>query len=268
MLALSGGCGRSGETSRAPVPPAATGTESTGHQQRADDRAPREPLLIAAASDLQAALPKLADRFGAQTGAATSLTYGASGQLAQQIRGGVPFDVFMSANQAFVRELALDGLNLTDSVHPYARGSLALAVFREKAGQVRALGDLTKSVVTKIALANPAVAPYGLAAKQALRRAGLWEKVEPKIVIAVTVRQALVYVQNGNAEAGLIGRAIANVPEIQAFDVDTSLYDPIVEQLGILASSRRVPDARRFIEFVMGAEAEAVLREFGFKPGG
>ena len=84
------------------------------------------------------------------------------------------------------------------------------------ARQVQSLDDLTRPEVKKIALANPAIAPYGKAGKQALERAGLWDQLQPKIVIAESVRQALLYAQKGDAEAALVGRAIANVPEVRA----------------------------------------------------
>jgi len=230
--------------------------------------ADRDPLRIAAASDLQAVLPKLADRFQARTGLPTILIFGASGQLAQQIKGGAPFDVFLAANRAFVRDLVNGGLIGADSARPYARGSLVLAVYRSLAADVQTLKDLERPAVKKVALANPAFAPYGKAAKEALERAGTWEKLKPKIVISESVRQALVYAQRGDAEAALVGRAISHVPEIRAFEIDPKLYDPIIQELGILTASKRPTDARQFIDFVLGAEGQGILREFGFAPPG
>jgi len=222
------------------------------------------PLRIAAASDLQAALPKLADRFQAKTGIAVVLTFGASGQLSEQIKGGAPFDVFLAANQSFVRDLAGLGLIKPGSVHPYARGSLVLAVYHELGGKVHSLNDLTNPEVKKIALANPATAPYGKAGKQALERLGLWSALEPKIVVAESVRQALIYAQEGNAEAALVGRAIAGVPEIRVVDVDPQLYDPIIQALGVVAASARSADAEQFAQFVLDEEGQGMLKEFGF----
>ena len=150
-----------------------------------------------------------------------------------------PIDVFLSANEAFVRDLASEGLIRPESVHAYARGSLVLAVYRDLGDKVGSLADLTKPEVKKIALANPVTAPYGKAGKQALERAGLWTKLEPKIVFAESVRQALLYAQKGDAEAALVGRAIASVPEIRPVEVDPALYDPIVQALGVVAASGR-----------------------------
>jgi molybdate transport system substrate-binding protein len=224
------------------------------------------PLRIAAASDLQAALPKLADQFQASTGIAVAITFGASGQLAEQIKQGAPFDVVLSANESFVGDLARGGFVTPGSVKPYARGSLVLAVFRGQPLAVTQLGDLASPEIKRIALANPATAPYGKAGKQALERAGLWDKLESKIVLAESVRQALLYAQKGDAEAALVGRAIAGVPEVRTVEIDPRLYDPIIQALGVVTASQRTADAERFAQFVLGVEGQTVLKEFGFSP--
>jgi len=264
VLLLAVGCGGRVQPSDAREANRAPSAHWAPDRAGVNDSADVEPLRIAAASDLQAVLPLLADRFRTRTGLAASLIFGASGQLAQQIKGGAPFDVFLAANRAFVRELVDGGLIAADSAHPYARGSLVLAVYRGLGTDVRNLKDLAQPAVKKVALANPAFAPYGKAAKQALERAGMWKQLQPKIVISETVRQALVYAQRGDAEAALIGRAISQVPEIQALVIDQELYDPIIQELGILTASKRPQDARRFTDFVLGEEGQAILREFGF----
>jgi molybdate transport system substrate-binding protein len=222
---------------------------------------------MAAASDLQVVLPTLLDRFQARTGIPTSPpVFQASGQLAVQIAQGAPFDVFLAANEAFVRDLADGGLVRPESVHPYARGSLVLAVYHEFGDQVRTLDDLAGPGVRKIALANPATAPYGKAGQQALEHAGLWTRLQSKIVLAESVRQALLYAQKGDAEAALVGRAIAAVPGIRVVEVDPGLYDPIVQALGIIATTPHPADAEAFVQFILGAEGQAILKDFGFKP--
>jgi molybdate transport system substrate-binding protein len=223
-------------------------------------------LRIAAASDLQAALPKLGDAFQARSGIVIAPSFLSSGVLAQQIKQGAPYDVFLAANESFVRDLARGGFIRPESVHAYARGSLVLAVYGEMGGQIGSLGDLTRPEVKKIALADPETAPYGRAGKQALERARLWEKLQPKIVVAESVRQALLYAQKGNAEAALIGRAIAGIPEIRTVEIDPGLYDPIVQALGIVADSSRRADAEAFVKFVLDNEGQAILKEFGFQP--
>ena len=223
----------------------------------------RARLRIAAASDLRNAFPKLAERFEQKTGIKVTPTFGASGQLAAQITQGAPFDLFLAANQAFVDDLATKGLIEPDSVRPYARGSLVLAVYRDFADRVRSLEDLTKPIVKKIALANPDTAPYGKAGKQALERAGLLKQLEPKIVLAESVGQALIYAQKGDAEAALIGRAIASASEIRVVEINADLYSPIIQALGIVSSSKRTAEARTFAEFVLGEDGQRILAEYG-----
>ena len=170
-------------------------------------------------------------------------TFLSSGVLAQQIKQGAPYDVFMAANEAFVRDLAGGGFVRPDSVQAYARGSLVLAVHGDLGDRIRSLADLARPEVKKIALANPEAAPYGKAGKQALERAGLWQSLQPRIVMAESVRQALLYAQKGDAEAGLVGRAIAECPRGPVDRDRSGLYDPIVQAMGIVADSSRQTDA-------------------------
>jgi molybdate transport system substrate-binding protein len=254
MLLWVAGCGRSGGSGPGPERDGTSGAGSA------------EPLRIAAASDLQIAFFQLGNRFRARTGIATTPTFLSSGQLAQQIEQGAPYDMFLAANESFVRDLTERGLIRPGSIHPYARGSLVLAVYGELGEKVRSLADLTRSEVRKIALANPATAPYGKAGKQALERAGLYGLLEPKIVLAESVRQALLYAEKGDAEAALVSRAIAAVPGVRAIEVDPKLYDPIVQALGIVAATRRTADAESFVQFILGEEGQGILKMYEFQP--
>jgi molybdate transport system substrate-binding protein len=223
-----------------------------------------QPLRIAAASDLQRVLPRLAQRFSERTQTTTTLTFDASGRLAEQIKAGAPFDVFLAANVKFVRDLADAGLVAPVSVQPFARGSLVLCLHRSVPELVRALEDLNKSEIKKLAIANPDYAPYGAAAQQALERAGLWQSLEPKIVRAESVRQALIYAQNGDAEAALVSRALADVPGVRILEVDPARYDPLIQALGIVAATSQRAKAEAFTEFVLGEEGQEILRGSGF----
>jgi molybdate transport system substrate-binding protein len=235
-----------------------TGCPGTTHETEQ-----KVELRIAAASDLRYALPKLADRFEQKTGIKVTPTFGASGQLAAQIKQGAPFDLFLAANEAFVNDLAKEGLIKPDSVRRYARGSLVLAVHQASGAFIQSLADLKKPAIKRIALANPETAPYGKAGKQALERAGLFKELEPKIVLAESVGQALIYAQKGDAEAALIGRAIARSPEIRVVPIDAGLYDPIIQALGIVSASKRIAPAESFAGFVLGQEGQGILSEFG-----
>jgi molybdate transport system substrate-binding protein len=228
---------------------------------------PASPALsVAAASDLQGVLPALTDRFSASTGVKVTPIVGASGQLAQQIRQGAPFDIFLSANMAFVRDLVGEGLIEPDSVRPYALGRLVLVVNRASGLTVDGFAALAGPEVKRVAIANPEIAPYGRAAKQALEKAGLWEGLKAKVVRAETVRQALQYVQSGDAEAGLVAHSVAGVSEVRQSEIDPTLYEPILQGLGVVARSAHGDSARAFARFVLGRDGQKILASYGFDP--
>lgn len=232
------------------------------------DRQPGEPepLRVAVASDLQAALPALASGFKQVGGIEVVFTVGSSGNLARQVRQGAPFDLFLAANRQFVADLAKDGTIRPDSLHDYGRGSLVLAVHQPSGALVQTLADLARPEIKRVALANPAFAPYGAAGKQALERAGLWEAVEPKIARAESVRQALQFVQSGNAEAGLVGLAIAKEGGVRVIAIDPTLYDPIIQGVGVVARTRQPGEAERFLRFLIGEAGQRILIGHGFAP--
>jgi len=224
-----------------------------------------EPLRIAAATDLQRVLPDLVEGFKAND-AEVVVTFGASGQLAEQIRKGAPFDVFLSANMKFAADLETEGVIEAGSVRPYARGSLVLAVHEAASGGVHGVADLAKPEIRKIAIANPKFAPYGAAASQALDRAGLAEKLAPKLVLAESVRQAFIYVEQGDAEAALVSRSLIQAGgSLRVIEVDPGLYDPLIQGLGVVSRSDKLDRARRFVDFVVGEAGRAILGAHGFK---
>ena len=223
-----------------------------------------EPLRIAAASDLQAVMPILASRFKGDTGIEVEASFGASGRFAAQIKQGAPFDLFLAANRAFVDDLAKAGAIRLDSVKPYARGSLVLVINKLFDPGIKGPEDVAGDKVKSIAIGNPETAPYGAAATQWLERAGLWAQVQPKIVQAESVRQALEFVESGNAEVGFVGKAIADVKGVRSIPLNPDGYDPIVQAMGIIKDSKRGEDAGRFAAFVLGETGQGILKDFGF----
>src|SRR5260370_29703777 len=161
---------------------------------------PKE-LLIAAAADLIAVQRPLEDAWLQQSDLRLRFTFGASGMLAQQIAAGAPYDLFLSADEARVKELAASGALIKDSVVRYAYGRLALW---SKGGRAGSLSDLLSAAILHIAIANATHAPYGAAARQALEKSGLWTQLAAKIVYGESVRQAMQYVESGNVEAAIV----------------------------------------------------------------
>jgi len=223
-----------------------------------------EPLLVAAAADLQFAFSEIGDRFHTQTGHVVRFSFGSTGLLTQQIENGAPFDVVAAANTSYIDRLREKGLIIPNSQRLYAQGRLVLVVNRKAGVSVTTLADLQTPAVQKIAIANPAHAPYGLAAQQALRSADLWEALQPKIVFGENVRQTLQFVQTGDAQAGIVSLSIANVPEVTYTAIDTSLHEPIDQAMAILKRTKQEGVARQFIAFVNGPEGRPIMKKYGF----
>ncbi len=237
-------------------------------QARPGTVAQPEPLLVAAAASLEGAFNEIGDAFEAETGQPVTFVFGASGNLATQIENGAPFDVFAAANVEFVERLADGGLILPDTQAVYAQGRLALAVNRAAGVTATNLEDLLDPAITRVAIANPQLAPYGLAAQQALHSRGLWESLELKIVYGENVRQALQYVQTGDAQAGLVALSIVSVPEVSYTMIDAALHDSLDQALVVIAGRPHEETARAFAAFVLGSGGREILGRHGFTPPG
>ena len=221
-------------------------------------------ITVAAAADLQFAFTDIAALYEQQTGRKVTLVFGSTGQLVQQIENGAPFDLIAAANTDYIDRLVNQNLADPDSAAFYARGRIVLAVNRKSNLQAVTLRDLLSEDIQHISIANPEHAPYGLAAKQALESLGLWEQLQPKLVYAENVRQALQYVQTGDAEVGIISLSVANVPEITWTLIDESLHAPLDQALAILTASKQPELARDFIAFINGEQGRPIMRQYGF----
>jgi molybdate transport system substrate-binding protein len=221
-------------------------------------------LTVAAAADLQFAFTDIGKLFEQQTGNRVTFVFGSTGQLAQQIENGAPYDMLAAANVSYVDDLAAKGLALKDSVALYARGRIVIAVNKQSGVAATKLEDLLANNITHIAIANPAHAPYGMAAMQALQSAGLWDKLQPRLVYGENVRQALQYVQSGEAEAGIVALSVANVPEITWTLLDDALHKPLDQALAVMTSSKHPDLAKQFIAFVGSAQGHPIMRQYGF----
>jgi molybdate transport system substrate-binding protein len=221
-------------------------------------------LTVAAAADLQFAFTDLASLYEKQTGHKVTLVFGSTGQLSQQIENGAPYDLIAAANIDYIHQLAAKKLVLEDSIALYARGRIVLASNRQAGIPLTDLKDLLNPQIRHIAMANPEHAPYGAAARQALEAAGLWDALEPKLVFGENVRQALQYVQTGDAEAGIVALSVAGVPEISWTLIDDSLHQPLDQALAIVASSPHPDLAAQFARFITSESGRAVMRGYGF----
>ena len=233
-------------------------------------RSAAEPLKVAAAADLALAFREMGDVFEKRTGQKVVLSFGATGLLEKQIAEGAPFDVFAAGDVSFVDDAIGAGACVASSKALYAKGRIVL-VTRSDANPVRTLADLADGRITKIAIANPAHAPYGKAAKQAMERAGVWEGVRGKLVFGENVQQTLEFVRSGNASAGIVARSLvsagAGSEETTWSEVPPSLYDPIVQAMVVCTHGKAgVPAALEFAAFVRSSDGRGVLDRYGFLP--
>lgn len=214
-------------------------------------------LIVAAASDLAPLTAPLEKAF---TAAHLKFSLASSGSLAHQVENGAPFDVFLSANDQYVKDLAQKGKLEPSTVAVYATGRLALW---SKDGRVKSLDDLKKKSVIHLAIANPEHAPYGVAAKHLLENRGLWAGLQPKIVLGENVSQALQFAESGNADAVITSWTLLKGRGILLPD---SWYPPIRQAGGVLKSSANQPLAHDFLKFLMSAAGQNILQSGGLFP--
>src|SRR3972149_7112580 len=149
----------------------------------------QDVLTVAPASDLSFALNEISGLFEEETGVKVVVSLGSSGLLTRQIQAGAPFDLFFAANLRFIEELISGGHIIPDSVELYARGRIGLAVNKSSGLRAGGLEDLLAPEIKRVAIANPAHAPYGTAAMEALKGTGVWDGIKYKLVYGENVRQ-------------------------------------------------------------------------------
>ncbi|MGI8959405.1 MAG: molybdate ABC transporter substrate-binding protein [Bryobacteraceae bacterium] len=216
-------------------------------------------LTVAAAADLSTLQPQLAQQFEKTNPIRVRFVTGASAILSQQIENGAPYDVFLSANAQFVDLLSSFGKLRPDSVTAYAIGRVGVLW---KDGNQHRISDLTENWVRFVALPNPKLAPYGAAAQEALEHAGLWKQVQPKVIYGENVRQALQLFESGNADAALTAAALLQGRNANLLPADW--HRPIVQKAGIVAGTKNLEAARKFLDFLTSKAGQDVFAAFGF----
>lgn len=227
-------------------------------------------LSVAAASDLKFAVEEIAKEYANSTGKTVKLTFGSSGNFLRQIQQGAPFDMFMSADEAFVDKLAAEGLT-ADQGALYAVGRIVL--FTPKGSAVKVddrMVDLAAALrdgrLKKFAIANPEHAPYGRAAQEALTTVGLWQGIQPFLVLGENVSQAAQFAASGSSQGGIFALSLAKSPAFS--DAGTfvvlpaELHKPLRQKMVVLKKSDA--SARAFYEYMQQPAARAVFKRYGF----
>ncbi|WP_163574281.1 molybdate ABC transporter substrate-binding protein [Halomonas faecis] len=232
---------------------------------------------VAAASDLQFALTEAAERFMAETHREVSLNFGSSGNFRRQIAQGAPFELYLSADEAYVLALHEEGRTVDTGV-VYAQGRLA---WLQRAGRGALPGEdeplaaVRKAIDAhaaeegrlRIALANPEHAPYGVAARQALEHAGLWKTSAPLRVLGENVSQATQFALSDDARGGLVAYSLALAPTVAARSehvlIPASWHAPLMQRMALIEGAGET--ARAFYEWLQQDEAREILADYGFR---
>lgn len=218
-----------------------------------------QDLLVAAASDLAPAVQEITEQVQKNQNLTIRISVGSSGQLARQIQQGAPFQLFLSADEKFVKQVVDSGQGDAATVQVYAIGRLALW---SKSGTIQRLEDLARPEVRRIAMANPQHAPYGRLAKEALERAGLWATVQPKLVLAETVRQTMQFAGSGNVDAALTSWTLVHGQG------GVMLPDKLRQTGVVIRNNGRTAEAKAVLDFLRGPAGEGILVRHGLLPAG
>jgi molybdate transport system substrate-binding protein len=230
---------------------------------------PPPTVRVAAAADLKFALDDIAARLaGRDPAIRVEPSYGSSGTMHAQLRQRAPYDVFLSADVEYPRDLVSRGSGAAEDLFTYAVGHLVVWVPASSRLPVEREGLRALAGAARVAIANPRFAPYGRAAEAALRSAGVWDGLHGRIVLGENVAQAAQFAQSGAADAALIGKALAVAPALRRagrwWDVPQHAY-PSLRQGGLImpwAASRAA--ALQFRDYLLSAEGRAVLASYGF----
>lgn len=227
-----------------------------------------EEAVVAVAANFSEVAERLAKDFEQASGHKLTFVAGSTGKLYAQIANGAPFDAFLSADQETPARLEKEGLAVAGSRFTYATGRLTL--WSSEPGRVGSDGAATlkEGKFRRLAIANPELAPYGAAAKEALEKLGLWARFKDRIVMGETIGQAHAMVASGNAELGFVALSSVLSPRNETkgsrWDIPSNLYAPLQQDAVLLARAAGNPAARGFLEFLRSAKAKALIESYGY----
>ncbi|MFZ5522378.1 MAG: molybdate ABC transporter substrate-binding protein [Pseudomonadota bacterium] len=226
-----------------------------------------DTVHVAVAANFAAPLQQIAAAFNKATGHELVIVSGATGKFAAQIGNGAPFQVLLAADDGTPKKLEDAGHVVPGSRFTYATGRLVL--YSAQPGRVDDRGAVLKSGhFTRLAIANPRVAPYGVAAMETLQALGLRPAVDAKLVMGESIAQAFQFVATGNAELGLVALSQVAVPGQPApgswWRVPEQLYTPIRQDAALLKPGAASAAARALLDYLRSEPARAVIRAWGY----
>jgi molybdate transport system substrate-binding protein len=220
-------------------------------------------VVIAAASDLRVAFTDLGSQFEDATGIAVTFTFGSSGQLKEQVINGAPFDVFASANEQFALDVVEADKGWPETVQSYARGRIVM-VARPGFDVPLSLVDLVGQDFVRIAIAHPAHAPYGIAAREALESVGVYEDVKSRLVLGENVSDTLRLVESGNVDVAIVALSLVVVGDAPYELIPENLHTPLKQSIVVTKTGDNEKSAREFVEFLFSQSGRTVMESYGF----
>lgn len=226
-----------------------------------------DTVSVAVAANFTAPMQKIAAEFAKDTGHKAELSFGATGKFYAQISNGAPFGVLLAADDTTPAKIASEGKGVADSRFTYAVGKLVL--WSKQDGYVDAQGAVLKTgKFQHVAIANPKLAPYGLAAEQTLTQLGLLEQIKPKFVQGENIGQTYQFAATGNAELGFV--ALSQVMEDgkiksgSAWLVPSSMHEPIRQDAIVLNTAKDNAAAKALMDYLRGDKVRAIITSYGY----
>jgi molybdate transport system substrate-binding protein len=228
-----------------------------------------EDALVGVATNFMEVVTELRDQFEAESGHDISLAGGSSGKLYAQILNGAPFDVFLSADRDLPERIEQSAFGVAGTRFTYAVGRLVLWSARAELVRDDLQTTLLQEGIIKLAIANPALAPYGVASREALQSSGVWDLVSAKIVMGENVAQAAALVGTGNADVGLIALSFARRPDRplggRYIVIPEDLHSPVSQDAILLKHGEDNRAAREFLAFLQGEYAAGLMQANGYE---
>jgi molybdate transport system substrate-binding protein len=224
--------------------------------------------LLAVAANFTAPMQKIAQAFEQDTGHKAVLSFGATGSFYAQIKNGAPFDVLLAADDDTPFKIEKEGLSVVGSRFTYATGQLVL--WSKQAGLVDDKGEVLRSgKFQKLAIANPKLAPYGLAATETLTQLGLLSELQPKIVMGESIGQTYQFLVTENAQLGFVALsqvfADGKITQGSAWVVPAKLHNPIQQDAVLLNSGKNNPAAAALLTYLKSDKARAIIKSYGYQ---
>ncbi len=222
-----------------------------------------KPLRIAVAANFAPVLEKLLNDFHQQTGIKTQVIVGATGAIYQQVYHGAPYDVFLSADESRPQALEKDNLIVANSRVTYAYGQIAFWSATSTLNNLRSLESFIKAN-SRFAIANPKIAPYGKAAKEALIQLGLWENIEDKLITSINIGQTFQQIRSQAVSFGIVANSQLVLNKLSGYAIAQEHHAPIKQQLVIIKSSKQIKNAKKLSDYLISKTIQKEISQYGY----